>query len=218
MDYNLMFSQIWPYLPILLDGLKISIFITLIGIVFGTLIGLLCGIVRTNKIKFLIKIVNAYVELFRNTPLLIQMYLLFFGLGQFNIQLSPMYSAVIALILNNGAYTSVMFESGIKAVDFGQKEASHALGMTTFQAYRYIIIPQAFRIIIPPLTNQFISLFLFSSVAETVSVPELLGQTLHIDSLTMRTFEVFIITTVLYLVVTTILSFTSNTYEKSFKY
>ena len=218
MDYHLMFSQIWPYLPILLDGLKISIFITLIGIVFGTLIGLLCGIVRTNKIKFINKIVDAYVELFRNTPLLIQMYLLFFGLGQFNIQISPMYSALIALILNNGAYTSVMFESGIKAVEFGQKEAAHALGMTTFQAYRYIIIPQAFRIIIPPLTNQFISLFLFSSVAETVSVPELLGQTLHVDSLTMRTFEVFIITTVLYLIVTTILSFTSNAYEKSFKY
>jgi polar amino acid transport system permease protein len=182
------------------------------------LIGLLCGIVRTNKIKFINKIVDAYVELFRNTPLLIQMYLLFFGLGQFNIQLSPMSSALIALILNNGAYTSVMFESGIKAVEFGQKEAAHALGMTTFQAYRYIIIPQAFRIIIPPLTNQFISLFLFSSVAETVSVPELLGQTLHVDSLTMRTFEVFIITTILYLIVTTIFSFTSNAYEKSFKY
>ena len=218
MDYTLMFSQIWPYLPILLDGLKISVFITIIGIVFGSLIGMICGILRTSDLKFVNKIVNVYVEIFRNTPLLIQMYLLFFGLGQFNIQLSPMSSALIALILNNGAYTTVIFASGIKAVDFGQKEAAHALGMTTLQTYLHIIIPQAFRIIIPPLTNQSISLFLFSSVAETVSVPELLGQTLHIDSLTMRTFEVFIITTVLYLIVTTIISYSSSAFEKSFKY
>jgi len=213
-----MFSQIWPYLSILLDGLKISVYITVIGILIGTFIGMVCGTIRTGDYKFVNKIVNAYVQLFRNTPLLIQMYLLFFGLGQFNIQISPLNSAVIALILNNGAYTAIMFESGIKAIDFGQREAAHALGMTNLQTYIHIIIPQAFRIIIPPLTNQSISLFLFSSVAETVSVPELLGQTLHVDSLTMRTFEVFIITTLLYLLVTTIVSTSSSLFERSFKY
>lgn len=218
MGYDFMFNQIMPYLPILLDGLKISIYITGIGILFGSLIGILCALVSTSGVKLLNKVVNAYIEIFRNTPLLIQMYLFFFGLGQFQIHLSPMNAAVLALVLNNGAYTAVMFSSGIKAVDFGQKEAANALGMTTIQTYLHILLPQAFRMIVPPLTNQFISLFLFSSVAATISVPELLGQTLHIDSLTMRTFEVFIVTTILYLAVTTVISVSSNAYEKSFKY
>ncbi len=218
MGYQLMFNQVLPYLKVLLDGLKISIYITCIGVVVGILIGIICAIVKTSEVKFIKRIINGYIEIFRNTPLLIQMYLFFFGLGQFNIQLSPMNAAVLALILNNGAYTAVIFESGIKAIETGQKEAASALGMTSLQTYLNILLPQAFRIIIPPLTNQIISLFLFSSVAATISVPELLGQTLHVDSLTMRTFEVFIVTTVLYLVITTVISVTSTAYEKSYKY
>lgn len=218
MGYTLMFSQIMPYLAVLLEGLKISVYIAGVGMIVGTLLGIICAIIRTSDLKVVKKVVDVYIEVFRNTPLLIQMYLFFFGLGQFDIQLSPMNAAVLALVLNNGAYTGVIFETGIKAVDLGQKEGANALGMTTLQTYLYILIPQAFRIIIPPLTNQFISIFLFSSVAATISVPELLGQTLHIDSLTMRTFEVFIITTGLYLIVTTIISISSSTYERSFKY
>lgn len=218
MGYTFMFNQIFPYLNVLLDGLKLSIFITLIGVTFGCLIGIISALITTNDIKYLNKLIKAYIEVFRNTPLLIQMYLFFFGLGQFNIHLSPMTAAVLALILNNGAYTAVIFASGIKSVDLGQREAASALGMTTLQAYVRILLPQAFRMIIPPLTNQIISLFLFSSVAATISVPELLGQTLHIDSITMRTFEIFIVTSVLYLIITTIISLSSNALEKSYKY
>jgi len=218
MSYKLIFSEITPYLPLLLKGLKLSIIISVIGMFVGSFIGILVAIGRTSSIRVVNKIVNVYVEIFRNTPLLIQMYLFFFGLAQYNIQISPFFSAVLALILNNGAYTGVIFQAGLNAVDRGQKEAATALGMTIFQTYRYITIPQAFRIVLPPLTNQFISLFLFSSVASTVSVPELLSQTLHIDSITMRTFEVFIITTLLYLAVTTIISNFSRHYERSFKY
>jgi len=218
MAYRLVFSQILPYLSQFLEGLKLSVYIACVGMAVGTLIGIICAIASTSEVKLAKKIVNIYIEVFRNTPLLIQMYLFFFGLGQFNIQISPMSSAILALVLNNGAYTGVIFETGLKAVDTGQKEAANALGMTAFQTYWHIIIPQAFRIVIPPLTNQFISLFLFSSVASTVSVPELLSQTLHVDSITMRTFEAFIITTGLYLIVTTIISVVSSLYEKSFKY
>lgn len=218
MDYQLMFNQIMPYLSVLLDGLIISILLTICGVIIGILIGIICAMIRTNNVKVLTEIVNFYVEAFRNTPLLLQMYLFFFGLGQFNIQLSPMFAAVLALILNNGAYTTVIFESGIKSLDVGQREASLALGMNTIQTYIHILLPQAFRIIIPPLTNQIISLFLFSSVAATISVPELLGQTLHVDSLTMRTFEVFIVTTILYLLVTSVISVSSNLIERSYKY
>ena len=218
MSYRFIFSQVTPYLPLLLKGLKLSFMIASIGMIVGTLVGIFCAIARMSENKIVRKTANIYVEIFRNTPLLVQMYLLFFGLAQFNIQVSPIFTAVFALILNNGAYTGVIFEAGLNDVDKGQREAAVALGMTTFQTNRYIIIPQGFRIVIPPLTNQFISLFLFSSVASTISVPELLSQTLHLDSITMRTFEVFIIAMLLYLAITTVISLLSSYLENSFKY
>jgi polar amino acid transport system permease protein len=218
MSYRLIFSQVIPYIPLLLKGLRMSVILALIGMFIGSVLGIFVAIGRRSSVSIVRRIVNIYVEIFRNTPLLIQMYIFFFGLPQINIHLTPFVSAVLALILNNGAYTGVIFETGINAVDKGQSEAATALGMSAFQTYRYIMIPQAFRLVIPPLTNQFISLFLFSSVASTISIPELIYQTLHIDSITMRTFEVFIVTTLLYLAVTTIISTFSGYYERSYKY
>jgi polar amino acid transport system permease protein len=213
-----MFSQITRYIPLLLGGLGLSVVIAVIGMLVGSVLGILVAVAKKSPFKLLQLLVDVYIEVFRNTPLLIQMYLFYFGLGQFQLHISAMNAALLALILNNGAYTGVIFQTGLDAVNKGQREAASALGMTSLQTYRYILIPQAFRIVIPPLTNQFISLFLFSSVASTISVPELLSQTLLIDSLTMRTFEVFIVTTLLYLAVTTIITLFSGWYEKRLKY
>ena len=218
MHYQLIFSQVLKYIPMMLNGLKISIFITIIGMFFGTIVGIFCAVIKSGHNKFLKSIVNIYTEIFRNTPLLLQMYLLFFGLAQFNIHVSAMASAIISLTLNTGAYTCVIFHPGIETVDIGQKEAAAALGMSKFQEKMKITIPQAFRIIFSPLVNQFISLFLFSAVAATISVPELLSTALLIDSKSMRTFEVFIITTILYLMVTTLITIISGYVEKRFKY
>lgn len=218
MTYRLMFTQVTPYIPLLLKGLMLSIFISFIGMFIGTMVGIVCAFARLSENKLINSLANIYVEIFRNTPLLIQMYIFYFGFAQFDIHVSAINSALIALILNNGAYTGVIFQTGIQAVDKGQKEAAAALGMSMLQTYRHIIVPQAFRIVIPPLTNQFISLFLFSSVASTISVPELLSQTLNVDSMTMRTFEVFIISTLLYLLITTIVTFFSSSIESRFKY
>ena len=146
------------------------------------------------------------------------MYLLYFGLAQFNIQIPALTVAIIALILNNGAYTAVIFQTGINAVRKEQHEAAYALGMTYFQTIRYIVLPQAFRIVIPPLTNQFISIFLFSSVASTIAVSELTYTTMNLEAITLRSFEIFIIAGTLYLIVTTAISFLSRVYENSFKY
>lgn len=218
MTYKLLFNQVTSYIPLLLKGLLFSILISCIGVFIGSLVGLLFALARLNNNKILTKISNIYIEIFRNTPLLIQMYILYFGFAQFGFHVSAINSALIALVLNNGAYTAVIFETGLKSVDTGQKEAAEALGMKKIKIYRYITIPQAFRIVIPPLTNQYISLFLFSSVASTVSVPELLSQTLYVDSLTMRTFEVFIITTILYLSITTVVTIFSSKLESRYKY
>lgn len=218
MSYNLMFNQITSFLPLLLKGLFTSTILACAGMLVGTLVGMLVGMARMSRMKSLRYIANVYVEVFRNTPLLIQMYLIYFGLPQFHIMVSPVVTAIIALIINNGAYTAVIFQSGYKAVDIGQGEAAAALGMTSMQSILHITIPQALRIVVGPLTNQFISLFLFTSVASTVSVRELLTETLYVDTVTMRTFEVFIVTTLLYLVVTTIITLISNFIESRKKY
>lgn len=218
MSYNLMFNQITSFLPLLLKGLLTSTLLAGAGMLIGTLAGMVVGMARMSRIKPLRYIANVYVELFRNTPLLIQMYLIYFGLPQFRIMVSPMVTALIALVINNGAYTAVIFQSGYKAVDSGQGEAAAALGMTPVQCILHITIPQALRIVVGPLTNQFISLFLFTSVASTVSVRELLTETLYVDTVTMRTFEVFIVTTLLYLAVTTVITLASNFIESRKKY
>lgn len=218
MSYNLMFNQITSFFPLLLKGLLTSAMLAGVGMLVGTLVGMLVGMARMSGVKPLRRIANVYVEVFRNTPLLIQMYLIYFGLPQFHIMVGPLVTAMIALVINNGAYTAVIFESGYKAVDRGQGEAAAALGMTQVQSCLHITIPQALRIVAGPLTNQFISLFLFTSVASTVSVRELLTETLYVDTVTMRTFEVFIVTTLLYLAVTTVITLISNLIESRKKY
>lgn len=218
MGYRLIFSEMTIYLPLFLKGLQMSVYISFVGMALGSLLGILVAAGRSTSSKPLEKLINVYIEIFRNTPLLIQMYLLYFGLSQFDIHLPPNFAAILAITLNAGAYTAIIFHAGIKAVYIGQIEAAMALGMSGVQSFIYVVFPQAFRIVIPPLTNQFISVFLFSSVAATISVNELTYVTLNVESITMRTFEAFIITTLLYLAVTTIISTLSGWYEKSFKY
>ncbi len=218
MRYTLIFSQVIKYIPLMLDGLKLSIIMSCIGMASGSFLGLICAILITKKTNSLKRIIYIYIEVFRNTPLLIQMYLLYFGLAQFNMQISALISAITALALNTGAYTCVIFQTGLQNIDSGQLEAASALGMNQFQRYTKIIIPQAFRIVFAPLTNQFISLFLFSSVAATIAVPELLSNALLIDSKSMRTFEVFIIVTIIYLAITTLISLASSIIEKRFRH
>lgn len=218
MGYRLIFSEVFKYLPALLKGLGFSIIISAIGMLLGSFIGVFVGRGRTSSVRIVRIPVNVYIEIFRNTPLLIQMYLFYFGLAQFNIHLSPFVGATLALILNVGAYTAVIFQTGFNAIQKDQKEAAYALGMNHYQVFFLIIFPQALRIVIPPLTNQFISVFLFSSVASVISVPELTYITMNIESITMRTFEIFITTTALYLIVTTCIAIFSRFYEKRYKY
>ena len=214
MGYNINFPEILPFLPLLLKGLVLSVAITTGGAVIGTLLGLFCAVARLSGIRPLTAAVNVYVEVIRNTPLLIQMYLVYFGLGQFGFHIPPIPAAIIAMTLNNGAYTAVIFEVGIKAVDAGQREAALALGLTNAQTFRHVILPPAFRIVFPPLVNQTISLFLFSAVASSISVPELTNQALYVDSVKWRTFEVFILTTVLYFACTFVVTTMANQYER----
>lgn len=215
MSYTIHFPEVFPYLPLLLKGLLLSIAITVVSTLIGTLLGLFSAIAGLSTSKNARAVSKAYVEAFRNTPLLVQMYLIYFGLGQFGIQIPPVPAAILAMTVNTGAYTTVIFQAGIQAVDVAQKEGALALGMTYAQTFRHVILPQAFRIVFPPLVNQTISLFLFSAVASTISVPELTHQALYVDSVTWRTFEVFIVTTILYFACTFLVTILADMYERT---
>ena len=215
LGYTIHFSEVSPYLPLLLKGLLLSIAITVLSTLIGTLAGLFSALASLSSYKAARTTANAYVETFRNTPLLVQMYLIYFGLGQLGVQIHPIAAAIIAMTLNTGAYTTVIFQAGIQAVDIGQEEGGLVLGMTYSQTFRHVILPQAFRIVFPPLVNQAISLFLFSAVASTITVPELTYQTMFVDSVTWRTFEVFIVTTCLYFACTFLVSVLSDLYERT---
>lgn len=215
LGYTIHFSEVFPYLPLLLKGLLLSVAITVVSTLIGTLVGLFSALANLSSVKFARTTSKFYVEAFRNTPLLVQMYLIYFGLGQFGIQIPPTAAAILAMTINTGAYTAVIFQAGIQAVDIGQKEGGLVLGMKYSQTFRHVILPQAFRIIFPPLVNQAISLFLFSAVASTITVPELTHQAMYVDSVTWRTFEVFIVTTGLYFVCTFLVSIFSDLYERT---
>ena len=215
MGYTIHFTEVFPYLPLLLKGLLLSVAITVVSTLIGTLAGLFSALASLSHYLIARKTANTYVEIFRNTPLLVQMYLIYFGLGQFGVQINPIPAAIVAMTLNTGAYTTVIFQAGIQAVDVGQKEGGLVLGMTYPQTFRHVILPQAFRIIFPPLVNQAISLFLFSAVASTITVPELTHQAMFVDSVTWRTFEVFIVTTCLYFACTFLVSILSDLYERT---
>jgi len=215
LGYTIHFSEVFPYLPLLVKGLLLSIAITAASTLIGTLVGLFSAVANLSSYKIGRITSKVYVEAFRNTPLLVQMYLIYFGLGQFGIQIPPIPAAIVAMTINTGAYTAVIFQAGIQAVDIGQKEGGLVLGMTYPQAFRHVILPQAFRIIFAPLMNQAISLFLFSAVASTITVPELTHQAMFVDSVTWRTFEIFIVTTGLYFACTFLATVLSDLYERT---
>lgn len=192
------FWDIVPYFSLLLKGLGISLLVTIVGMFVGSILGVFIFLGKNNEIKVLKIISTSFIEIIRNTPLLVQLYLLYFGLGQLGVNLSPLWAAVIGLVINNSAYMAEIFRGGISSVPKGLKEAGFSLGLSRFEVFTKIILPPAIKNTFPSLTNQFILLFLFSSVASIISLEDLMHQTLYIESTTLRTFEVLTISGVLY--------------------
>jgi polar amino acid transport system substrate-binding protein len=164
----------WPrYLPLLLKGAVVTIQISLISMALAVGLGLVLAITRLYGWAPLRWLGSAYVEVIRGTPLLIQLYLIYYGLPNVGIRLNAFVAAVIGLGLNYAAYEAENYRAGIEAIPKGQMEAALALGMTRWQSLRRIILPQAFRLVIPPMTNDFIALFKDSSLVSVITMVEL---------------------------------------------
>lgn len=208
------FGDLIPYLPMLLQALWISIYVTLISFGVGALLGIGLSAAKTGPIAPLRAISSTYIEIMRNTPLLVQLYLLYFGLGQLGLQVSPLWSAIIGMTLNNAAYTAEIFRAGFASVPKGLKEAGAALALNRYQTFRYVVFKPGLRGILPSLTNQFIILFLYSSVASVISLEELTAVLQNLNSQTLRTVEIFSVGAVLYWVVSALIAQGARVSEK----
>ncbi len=210
------FGDLLPYASQLGAALWTSIYITLIAMAVGSALGVVLYLGKASSLPVVPAVSRAYIEVFRNTPLLVQLYLIYFGLPQAGLNLNPTWAGIVALTLNNSAYTAEIYRAGFESVPHGLREAGHALGMKGSQVFRYIVFMPATRNVFPALTNQFILLFLASSIASIIGLPELMNSILNINNQTYRTFEILAVGGLLYFVVSGVLVLASRLTESYF--
>ena len=201
------FELIQRALPILLMGAGVTIEITAFSVAIGFFIGLFVGIARISQFNILRIMAAVYADCIRGTPLLVQIFLIYFALpmaiGQ---RVEPFIAAVVACGINSGAYVSEIFRAGIQAIDVGQMEAGRSLGLTWWQTMRFIILPQAFKNILPPLGNEFIAMLKDSSLVSVIGFEELTRRGQLIIAQTYGSFEIWMTVAVLYLIMTMAIS------------
>jgi polar amino acid transport system permease protein len=196
----------WNILPRLLQGAMVTIELTLIAIMIGILMGIPIAMGRVYGNKLVYAICTFFVEIIRGTPLLTQLFILYFGLPSVGIMLSPFIAAMIGMGINSAAYQAEYFRGAIQSVKREQLTAAYSIGMNQMQAIRHIVLPQMLRLVIPSWSNELIYLLKYSSMAYMIQAPEIMSQGRLIASRTYRTFEVFIVIALIYLVLVSILS------------
>ena len=213
------------YLDMLLSGLAVtietSIFAWLVALVFGAIV----GVMRTLPSRLASRIGFCYVEFFRNMPLLVQLFLWFFvlpellppswGLWLKQLRNAPFYTAAIGIGLFMSARVAEQLRAGIGSLPRGQKLAATALGLTTAQTYRYVLLPMAFRIILPPLTSEFLNTIKNTSVAITIGLVELTGEARSMQEFSFQVFEAFTAATVLYLLINVVVVIAMRVFERA---
>ena len=200
----------------ILKGLKITLNLTWISLILTYIIGLVTALMRLSNSLLARGIARVYLELTRNTPLLVQIFFMYFVVAPI-LDIDRFVAGVLALSLFEGSYASEIYRSGIVAVNKGQWEASYTLGLSTYQNYRYIILPQAIRRILPPLTSQAVSLIKDSSLVSVIAIYEMTMYANEIASETFLVFEIFFTIAAIYLVLTITLSQIVNYFEKRYR-
>jgi polar amino acid transport system permease protein len=203
----------------LLLGAWQTIELSVAAMVLGLVVSIVCALGKTSGSKPVRFVIDAYVEIIRNTPFLVQIFFIFFGLPSAGLRLSPNSAALLALVVNFGAYGTEIIRAGIESIHKGQVEAGTALGLSRMQVFRYIIMKPALRTVYPSLTSQFIYLMLTSSVVSVISANELAAAGNDLQSATFASFEVYIVITVMYLIMSIGFSAVFSLIEKlAFKY
>lgn len=201
MDIN--FELIIKSFPLLLAGAGITLEITALSVFFGLVIGCIVGIARLCNIKILRCLAAVYVDFLRGTPLLVQIFIVYFALPHIiGHRVDPFFAAISACSINSGAYIAEIFRGGIQSIDKGQMEAGRSLGLTWWQTMKFIILPQAFKRIIPPLGNEFIAMLKDSSLVSVIGFEELTRRGQLIIARTYASMEIWAAVAVCYLIMT----------------
>lgn len=211
-------SALVKALPSLFIGASVTIRITAFSIAIGLIIGLMIGLARVWPNAFFRAIAGAYIELIRGTPLLVQIFIVYFGLPAFGLNLDPFIAGMIAMGINSGAYIGEIVRGGIESIARGQMEAARSLGMTWWQAMQFVVLPQALVRILPALGNEFIALLKDSSLVSTIAIAELTRTGQIIISRTFKSFELWTGVALFYFVMTYAISRIIKYSEKRLRY
>ena len=216
MDFNVEIMK--SAFPLLLAGAGITLEITALSVAFGMLIGIIISLIRLSRLKALRWLGNVYVDFIRGTPLLVQIFLVYFALpGLIGHRVDAFFAAIAACSINSGAYVAEIFRGGIQSIDVGQMEAGRSLGMSWWQTMRYIILPQAFKRIIPPLGNEFIAMLKDSSLVSVIGFEELTRRGQLIIARTYASFEIWMAVAIIYLILTFTVARLTGLLERKFE-
>ena len=200
MTYSVQFRDVFNNIDLLLVGMGYTLQLSFVTMVLGLAIGIVMALVRTWGPTPLRWLAASYVEAIRNTPLLVQLFIIFFGLPSLGLRLSAEQAAVIALSVNLGAYATEIVRAGIEAIHKSQVEAGLSLGLSRLQVFRYVVLFPALRVIYPALASQFILLMLATSIVSLIAAEDLFHMAAFLESRTFRSFEIYLVVTGLYLV------------------
>lgn len=206
MNYVFQFDPVLEAWPLLLKGTWVTIQLSALSMFFGLIVAVICASVKINGDAFFRFLVNAYIEVIRNTPFIIQLFVFFFALPSVGVKWSAHTAALVAMTVNLGAYASEIVRAGIESIPKGQVEAGRALSLSGVEVFLHIILRPALKAIYPALTSQFIYLMLASSVVSVISADDLTSVATGLQSLTFRSFEIYITVTVIYLLLTLLFS------------
>lgn len=201
------------WMPQLAQGLLVTIEITALCIAIGIVFGLILAIARLYGGPVFYWLATVYINFFRGTPVLVQLFLVYYGLPSLGIRFAPFVAGVLALGLNTAAYQAEYFRGAIQSLPTGQMLAARSIGMSRLQAVRWIILPQALRLVIPPWSNELILMLKYSSIVFFATVTDLMGAGLVLASDTFRYFEIFIVVALMYLALVMLLSWSLHRLE-----
>ncbi|RYM06639.1 amino acid ABC transporter permease [Sporolactobacillus sp. THM7-7] len=213
MDFQ--YNIIAEYAPFFVKGTLLTIALSVSGVFIGTILGLFIGLGQMIRNRYFAFPFICYITFFRGTPLFVQILMVHFGVVPlFSGQTNGIAAGIVALSLNSAAYVAEIFRAGIQSVDKGQMEAARSLGMNRIQAMRYVILPQAFKRMIPPLGNEFIALLKDSSLVSVVAAPEIMYWAQAMNAQYYRVWEPYLTASLIYLLLTLSLSFLLNRLER----
>lgn len=201
MSFTLQFEPVLAETDLILNGIKLTILLSAGAIILGTALAILLVGLRSLAGGIVAFCVDAYVELLRNTPFLVQLFMMFFGLPLLGLRMSGIEAGLLAMTLNLSAYSTEIIRAGVDSTHKSQLEAGLSLALSRLQVLRYIILKPAFAKVWPALSSQFVLMLLASSICSFISVPELSGSAAIVEQRTFRSFESYIIVTIAYLVI-----------------